>query len=240
MSDPNHQNLPEPAPAKPTGRAGGPDYHRPGCKCNACVARRRKAEAIADRTGPATAIAEIQPTPLGDSLNDTDIAVAAGPLSKANNYYSKDAVLVGTDLQRHRVKMWLQWKAIEPKLTHADAAARLDIAPQTLTNLIHRATKAGWLSFDDPMAELEYEILPEVNRVIKKALKENNEDVAVKTAQATIFKTYAQSKGVSETPTTVLALKIEMPQGVTPTDVPIKGVIVGSPRTIDAEVITEE
>jgi hypothetical protein len=133
--------------------------------------------------------------------------------------------------------MWLQWKAIEPKLTHADAAARLDIAPQTLNNLIHEATKAGWLQFKDPMAELEYEMIPEANRVIKNAMKAGDTDTAVKLAQATIWKQYAASKGVSDTPTTVLALKIEMPANVNPSDVPIKGVIVGQPRSIDAEII---
>jgi hypothetical protein len=136
--------------------------------------------------------------------------------------------------------MWLQWKAIEPKLTHADAAARLDIAPQTLNNLIHEATKAGWLQFKDPMAELEYEMIPEANRVIKNAMKAGDSDVAVKLAQATIWKQYAASKGVSDTPTTVLALKIEMPANINPADVPIKGVIVGQPRTIEADFVVKD
>lgn len=145
--------------------------------------------------------------------------------------------LIGTQLQRDRIKKWLSWKAIEPKLTHADAAARLDIAPQTLTNLIHEATKAGWLKFEDPMAELEYEIIPAANKRVKQAILAGDTDTAVKLSQATIWKQYAAGKGVTETPTTVLALKIEMPQGVQASDVPIKGVIVGSPRTIDAEVV---
>ncbi len=147
--------------------------------------------------------------------------------------------MIGTKTQRDRIAKWLQWKAIEPKLTHAEAAARLDIAPQTLTNLIHKATKAGWLTFENPMDELEYEMIPEANRVIKNAMKSGDSDVAVKLAQATIWKQYAASKGVSDAPTTVLALKIEMPPGFTPDagSVPIKGVIVGQPRTIDAEVI---
>lgn len=149
---------------------------------------------------------------------------------------AKGPIIIGTQLQRDRIKKWLQWKAIEPKLTHADAAARLDIAPQTLTNLIHEATKAGWLQFRDPMAELEYEMIPEANRVIKNAMKSGDSDVAVKLAQATIWKQYAASKGVSDTPTTVLALKIEMPAGsVDAANVPIKGVIVGRPRTIDGD-----
>lgn len=148
---------------------------------------------------------------------------------------------MGSDIQRQRVALWLQWKALEPKLTHAEAAQRLGIAGQTLTNLIHRATKDGWLQFENPMDELEYEILPKVTRVLKNELDAGNADVAVKTAQGTIFKTYLASKGIQESaPTTVLALKIEMPAGVKPEDVPIRGVIVGQPRTIDAEIISKD
>jgi hypothetical protein len=90
------------------------------------------------------------------------------------------------------------------------------------------------------MAELEYEMIPEANRVIKNAMKAGDSDVAVKLAQATIWKQYAASKGVSDTPTTVLALKIEMPANINPADVPIKGVIVGQPRTIEADFVVKD
>lgn len=137
--------------------------------------------------------------------------------------------------------MWLQWKALEPKLTHADAAARLDIAPQTLTNLIHKATKEGWLQFQNPMDELEYEILPKVTHNLKYYLDQGDKDVTVKTAQGTLFKQFLANKGIQETPTTVLALKIEMPEGI-PADATnsIKGIIVGSPRTIEADLVKDE
>lgn len=212
MSDPN-----SPDPSKQAiGRRGGPDTHKPGCKCNACVARRRKAEAVAQRVGPDTPEQAVQPSQ-GEVLTD--------------------GIIIGTNLQRDRIKKWLQWKAIEPKLTHAEAASRLGIATQTLTNLIYDATKAGWLQFTDPLAELEYEIIPQANRVVKNALKSGDTDMAAKVSAATIWKQFAAAKGVGETPTTVLALKIEMPEGVEASKVPIKGVIVGQPRTIDAEII---
>lgn len=236
MSDPVNPN---PAPAaQPVGKRGGPDFHKPGCRCNACVARRRKAEALAERARSDAPPEALQPPSEGTVLNDTDEALAV--IGKPKTAYNKDAVLVGTDIQRHRVKMWLQWKAIEPKLTHAEAAARLDIAPQTLTNLLHRASKAGWLQFDNPMDELEYKQLPKVNEVINYHLDQGDKDVAVKMAQATIWKQYAASKGANDSPQTVIAFKIEMPPGaVDAASVPIKGVIVGSPRTIDAEIIEE-
>lgn len=224
---------------QPDGRRGGPDFHKPGCRCNACVARRRKAEAIADRARPDTAAPAVQPSS-DEVLTDTAVMLTASQeaLVKSRGL----PTLIGTDLQRDRIRKWLSWKAIEPKLTHADAAARLDIAPQTLTNLIHEATKAGWLKFDDPMAELEYEIIPEANKRVKAAILGGDTDTAVKLSQATIWKTYAASKGVVDNaPTTVLALKIEMPSGFTADNVPsIKGVIVGQPRVIDAELVKDE
>lgn len=221
---------PNPAPAKP-GKAGGPDFHKPGCRCNACVARRRKAEALAERAGQDTAPAPLQQDSSG-VLNDTDVA-----LSVADD----KPVLVGTDRQRHRVKMWLQWKAIEPKLTHAEAAARLDIAPQTLTNLLHRASKAGWLQFDNPLDELEYKQIPKVNEVINYHLDQGDKDVAVKMAQATIWKQYAAAKGATDQPTTVIAFKIEMPPGIeNAASIPVKGVIVGQPRTFEADFTVKE
>lgn len=227
------------APVQTEGKHGGPDFHRPNCRCNACVARRRKAEALTERAGPDTASATLQP-PQTDVLVDLDVALTVG--QEAILAQRGKATLIGTSLQRDRIKKWLQWKAIEPKLTHADAAARLDIAPQTLTNLIHEATKAGWLQFRDPMAELEYEIIPEANRRVKAAILGGDTDTAVKLSQATIWKQYAASKGAIDTaPTTVLALKIEMPQGVDASNLPtIKGVIVGQPRVIDADFKAED
>jgi hypothetical protein len=136
--------------------------------------------------------------------------------------------------------MWLQWKAIEPSLTHKDAAERLGIAPQTLTNLIHKASKEGWLKFENPMDELEYEIMPKVTHNLKYYLDQGDKDITIKTAQGTIFKQFLASKGVQEAPSTVIAFKIEMPDGVDASNPPnIKGVIVGKGRTletIDAEV----
>lgn len=142
---------------------------------------------------------------------------------------------------RDRIKKWLQWKAIEPKLTHRDAAARLGIAEQTLTNTIYKATKEGWLKFDDPLDELEFEIIPKVTHNLKYYLDQGDKDITIKTAQGTIFKQFQESKGiVKEAPqTTVLAFKIEFPPGG-----PSHGAghIVGTPKRleiVDAQIVTK-
>jgi hypothetical protein len=135
---------------------------------------------------------------------------------------------------RHRIKMWLQWKAIEPKLTHEEAAKRLGIATQTLTNTIYKATKGGWLKFEDPLDELEFEIIPKVTHNLKYYLDQGDKEVTIKTAQGTIFKQHLAAKGVAQAApqTTVLAFKIEMPSGG-PTH--SAGVIVGTPRKLELD-----
>lgn len=219
MSDADNPNLEVAAPVQPDGKRGGPDFHKPGCRCNACVARRRKAEAIARRPGAADAA--ITPT---DAVQSSEVLT--------------DLPIVGSDVMRHRVKMWLQWKALEPGITQAEAAKRLGIAPQTLTNTICKASKEGWLQFQNPLEELEYRILPKVTNVLVNALDNGDTDVAIKTAQATIFKQFLDTKGVKDVPNTILALKIEMPPGFDSTATPnIKGVIVGTPRTIDGDFV---
>lgn len=144
---------------------------------------------------------------------------------------------------RDRVKKWLQWKAIEPKLTQREAAERLGIAEQTLTNTIYKATKEGWLKFEDPLAELEYEIMPKVTHNLKYYLDQGDKDVTIKTAQGTLFKQFQAAKGVQQTApqTTVLAFKIEIPPGG-PANA-ATGVIVGTPRKleiVDAQVVKSE
>lgn len=210
-------------PANPTFRPkrGGPDYHKPGCGCNACVARRRKAEAQLERAGSD-----------GDTL----------PVpSESQAPILTDLPPGRAGVKRQRVAMWLKWKAIEPELTQKEAAARLGIATQTLTNYLYEATKEGWLKFNDPLNELRYEIMPMVTRNLKYHLEQGDKDITIKTAQGTIFKQFLDSEGIKDAPTTVLALKIEMPAAAQlgAANPQIKGVIVGTPRT-PTEIIDVE
>lgn len=219
MSDPN-----------PTVNRGGPDTHRnPDCKCNACVARRRKAKAQLNGAGQPAA--------------DTTPAI---PPDKAEAVILSDIPQHTRGVMRDRIKKWLQWKAIEPKLTHREAAARMGIAEQTLTNIIYKASKEGWLKFEDPLAELEYEIIPKVTQNLKYYLDQHDKDVTIKTAQGTLFKQFQDAKGITQAApqTTVLAFKIEIPPGGPATVA--AGHIVGTPRRVDvkseivdAEVVSE-
>lgn len=206
-------------------KRGGPDFHRDGCGCNACVARRRKAQALADGFGQASAAVEALSPP---TTTDNEVIVT-------------DAPSIGRNILKHRIKLWLKWKAIEPELSHKEAAKRFGIAPQTLSNNIYTATKEGWLRFEDPLNELRYEILPKVTHNLKYYLDQGDKEVTIKTAQGTIFRQFLDSEGIKDAPTTVLALKIEMPANPPSNGAGMRGQIVGSPRTmepaIEAEII---
>lgn len=204
-------SIPTNPPIPP--KRGGPDFHKPGCKCNACVARRRKAEAVADGVRlTSTAVVAVEPIEADQETILTD-------LPKANR-----------NVRRAQIKKWLMWKSVEPDLTHKDAAKRLGIATQTLTNTIHIATKEGWLKFEDPLNELRYEIMPMVTHNLKYYLQQGDKDVTVKTAQGTLFKQFLDAEGIKEAPTNVLAIKIERAENALPTVG--GGKIVGKARTL--------
>lgn len=129
---------------------------------------------------------------------------------------------------RHRVGQWLALKAANPALTKTEAAKMLGLSPRTLQTILYRAAKEGWLKFEDPLARIEYKIIPKVLDNIEHMLNEGNERVTLETAKGTVFRQYQESKGISDGASNVLALKIETPPGM---DIQVvSGKIVGKPR----------
>lgn len=138
--------------------------------------------------------------------------------------------------------MWLQWKAIEPSLSHKEAGARMGIAPQTLTNLIYKATKEGWLKFTDPINTLRYESMPKVVHNLNYYLDQGDKQVTIEVAKGTLFKKFLAEEGVQDNPTNILAIKFEQaPQSPTVDGKVVTGKIVGKPRSIEAFIdVTEQ
>lgn len=130
---------------------------------------------------------------------------------------------------------WLKLRALEPDITMKDASAKLGIHRSTLHAIINRGTKAGWLRFDDPLARIEHQIIPKVIDNLNHFLDERDKTVTIETAKGTIFKAYQESKGINEGAKTVLALKIEMPEGVEPAKI-VAGTVIGKPRVVIDEV----
>lgn len=108
----------------------------------------------------------------------------------------------------------------------------LGVSHSTLQASILKAVEEGWLKFEDPISKIEYQIVPKVVRNLAKLLDEGDKQVTLETAKGTIFKTYQESKGISDAPKTVLALKIEMPEGDVPISTAVTGQILGTPRVL--------
>jgi hypothetical protein len=142
---------------------------------------------------------------------------------------------VATKLHRSRIAAWIKMRNEEPGITNKEIAERLSIHPRYLSTLIWRASKEGWLKFDDPMNVIEYRLIPKVTENLEYYLNKRDKTVTLETAKGTIFKQYQESKGISDAPQTVLALKIE---GGAPRGEEIKAVlgqIVGKPRKFTDE-----
>lgn len=134
---------------------------------------------------------------------------------------------------RDRIGQWLALRASDPHITNIEAAEKMGIAISHLNTLIYRARKAGWLKFDDPYSRIEYEIIPKTLDNIQMFLEERDKTVTLETAKATIYRQYLESKGVSDAPKTVLALKIESSADPEQLMKQVSGTIVGTPRKLE-------
>lgn len=167
------------------------------------------------------------------------LALAAGEGWNAVSPESPDALngdLVASELgtTRARISNWLKLRLEQPDITIPEAARQLKTDRKTLNATILKAVEEGWLKFEDPISKIEYQIIPKVVRNLNRFLDEGDKTVTIETAKGTLFKAYAESKGISEGQKTVLALKIEMPEGAIQTPL-ITGQILGSPRVIVEE-----
>jgi hypothetical protein len=132
---------------------------------------------------------------------------------------------------RERIAQWVAIRAAEPGITAADAAKKMGLAPKSLNALIGKATKEGWLKFDDPIARINHEIIPKVLDNLNTFLDARDKAVTIETAKGTIFKTYQASEGALEgQQQNVLALKIEMIGSDTAPI--ISGQVIGKPREL--------
>lgn len=134
-------------------------------------------------------------------------------------------------LIRSRVGTYLGMRALEPSISNSEVARRMCISTSTLNHYLVQARREGWLTFSDPLARMEYEVIPKVMDNLVGFLDAKDKQVTIEAAKGTVFKMFQEAKGISEAPKTVLALKIEMPPSSE--DTPRSGVIVGVPRMLD-------
>lgn len=116
---------------------------------------------------------------------------------------------------------------LEPNITAKEAASRLGVPHLTLNQYIHRATKEGWLKFDDTLDRLEFQIIPKIMDGYEALLAEGDKTAVIEGMKGTAFKLYQEAKGVKDVQQTILSLRMEAPAPETKV---IMGTIVGRPK----------
>lgn len=204
-----------PGAENPENKLGGSWSHKnPECPCGPCRSRRRKAQALALAAGEGWNAVSPE---AADALNaDLPFRVEE------------------SETPRAYVARWLQLKALDSDITLAEAARQIRIGRKLLNSSIQKAVEEGWLKFEDPLAKIEYQIIPKVVRNLNRFLDEGDKTVTIETAKGTLFKQYQESKGITDTHNTILALKFEIPEDGGDVKI-IQGHIVGKPKEITSE-----
>lgn len=207
-------------------KSGGWRFHKPGCNCRPCKARRWKEETVPLSAGDGGD--DLVPIKeLNKRIRDLEQLVIEADVEPT----PVEVIHVQSRTPRARIMEWVALRASNPGITNIECAARMGMSVQYLNTCITRASREGWLVFDDPVSRIEHEIIPKVIDNLNHFLDQGDKAVTLETAKGTIFKQYQESKGVSDAPKTMLMLKIERPEDSQEIKV-VSGVIVGKPRLI--------
>jgi hypothetical protein len=194
--------------------------HKPGCGCFAC---QRPQKALTLAIGEPAGVGSVREAPERSDALDADVAPG-------------DVLEVVGRTARDRIAQWIQLRHLEPGITNIEVAKRLGITAGSLNAVIGKARREGWLRMTDPLERIEHEIIPQtLDNIAFYLSKEGGRDkqITLETAKATIYKQFTESKGISEAPQTVLALKIETaPAGADAPAPIVAGTIVGKARVL--------
>lgn len=135
---------------------------------------------------------------------------------------------------RGRIAAWLMLRAVEPSITVKSAADKLGVSRQTLHSDIVKAVEQGWLKFDESLDQVRYQLIPKVIRNVNHFLDDGDRQVTIEMAKGTILKQFAEAEGFQENKqTTILALRLELPESTEQEPLALTGKIVAQPRQID-------
>lgn len=199
------------APKRPFKPACGPK-----CRCRLCKAARQRAEeALNGSTGvPSPSAASGSPV---EDENDP----------KLNEVIDGNPVMIATRRsKRDRVAEWILLRS--QGMRNQEIAARMGIKSSTLSTLVSKAAREGWLKFDSPADRLEYELAPLVVDNVRAFLDARDKQMTIEAAKGMgLFKTHQAVKIEGEQAPTVIALRIDIAE---PTTVREGGTIVGVPK----------
>ena len=198
--------------------------HKPGCRCNACKGKTQAllgADRGDDRSATSAVVLE-KPTP-PKSTKD-----ARGDSLDADGF----GVIHFTDMHSNRARV-LQWIELRSQgLTNAEIAPIIGITHGSLRMILLRASREGWLKYNDPRERFQNEIVPKVVDNIQHFIDAKDRTMTIEAAKgAGIFQSHQAIKVEGDAPQTVLALKIETVEGGE-TKV-LTGHVVGKAREIE-------
>jgi hypothetical protein len=199
----------------------------------------RKRQALPTLVGPGTPESPSSLPPTADADTTQTSSVEDTVISRKTHdwYLPPDSVVRTTALKIIAMRA--------AGVTNAEIASTLGISEKSINPYIYRAGKNGWIDPDDPTEQLEYKMLHKVVRNLDEALDSGGilqngmpvrTAVGLKIAEGTLFKKF---DGVAQTnqPSTLVAVKIEMPDGPRP-QVRAGNDIGGVPaHVVDAEVV---
>lgn len=206
----------QPASQYAKGRkgVGGTFSHSINCQCNPCKARQRQQETLAIAAG-------IGGAHLADPVRA--ITTKTGVKKPAPKGI------------RERVAQYLHYSMMFPNAPKTEIAEKMGLSAKRLYEVITAGKEAGLIEFSDPMDRIDYEIVPKIVNNLIEFLDAKDKTVTIEAAKGTLFKAYQESRGLNEQNQTVLALKIEVPDGQ---EVKVlAGRIVGTPKRLADPII---
>lgn len=209
-------------PTEPTSEPGPqtPTLHGASV-VKASKPKRRKAQPYTPRHGGTQT--KLKPAGPGDKALDAVIAGKAPPIKLQPGADADGAT-------KFYVGKYLEEKLLDPRASVIAIAAKLDIAPATLYKAINRATKAGWVEWEDPLEKITHQVIPLTLDKLVGLIEAGDSRAVIETAKNTVFKTWQDREGVADKTQLVLGLKIEIGPGDAPKV--IEGQIVGAPRQL--------
>lgn len=212
-------------PPKPGHKTGGYKFHKPGCNCLPCRSRRRKEEALAGGAGDGGESLETAPAVVEAVPEEVGLEIPSdGPL-----HAELDPLTIGGRSARDRVAQWIYYRSTEPGITNVEIARRLGLSTATLNTILSKARRSGLLKTDDPLTKIELDLIPKAVENLQDFLDAKDKKVTIEFAKGVLFPAYRESKGIQENNTTILGIKIELPEDGA---VQRRGAISGTPRSV--------
>jgi hypothetical protein len=215
------------SPPKPRKRSGGAQYHKPGCKCLACVRSGRTPAPGPGDAGSAPKVAANLKAPLPARRYPK---AAPQDVLDAEPEFLKPFVATGNS-KRDRVAQWIYMRSAEPGISNAEVARRLGIAPASLDKVLYVARREGWLQIEDPLDRIKIELLPKIVDNLNYHLDRKDPKVTVEAMKGLLAPLWKEQQGIQDNKIQALAIKIEMPPGGAAV---ARGVISGVPRRVNA------